>query len=705
MYFCLSLLFRRYPISFFRSANPVKSRCAQYFQSSYIPVTNRLQYPYLTIKFYTVCGIAGIINGKHPEALRKMADIQAHRGPDDWGLKWFNEHQSGLAHRRLSILDLSSAGHQPMVNKRGDRWISFNGEIYNYLELKDQLEKLGHHFVSATDTEVILAAYDQWGPECVRAFNGMFAFGIYDTTAKELFIARDHLGVKPLYYAQKGETFAFASETKAIFEIPGFNKEIDPDAILSTLLLLWVPEPKTGFNNVHKLPAGHYGYFRKGKLTLTEYWDVPVHYGHIEDKGEDYYVTELRHLLEQAVQRQMIADVPVGAFLSGGLDSSVVVALMRKAQPGAKLSTYTIGFSAHDKKMEAMPDDAFYARKVAQVFNTDHNEIILNPNVNDLLPKILWHLDDPIADGAAINTYLIAKAAKDSGTTVLLNGMGGDEVFGGYRRQLAAKVVDNYQRIPSLIRHGLIEPFVNAAPVAIGKYGMRRVRWAKRFLSSANLAPLDAFVYGFGFQKPQDLDQFVQEQFLKTDFRDIYPIRRQFEVAEKAKGCSLVQQMTYMDTKMFLSSLNLAYSDKATMAASVEGRPPLIDKDLVEFASGLPDKYKINGRVQKYLLKRASEAYIPKEIIYRRKSPFTTPLRSWMKSGLDKTFISLYQNKSAPFNRILKTEAPLQMLAQHQSGAADNALSLWGLLVSATWINQNATAKATLNQPEPSLAS
>ncbi len=636
-----------------------------------------------------MCGIAGLINGSNSESLVRMVDIQSHRGPDDWGIEWFDEHQSGLAHRRLSIVDLSSAGHQPMVNKRGDKWITFNGEIYNFLELRSELQAKGHQFISNSDTEVILSAYDEWGAECVNRFNGMFAFGIYDTRKKELFIARDHLGIKPLYYAQRGNTFAFASEAKAIFEVPGFSRDIDPDGILSTLLLLWVPEPKTGFKDVAKLPAGHYAYFRNGVLTLTEYWDVPITEGNIKDRGEATYIEELRHLLEQAVDRQMMADVPVGAFLSGGLDSSLIVALMRKADPAAKLSTYTIAFSERDKKMEAMPDDAMYARKVAKVFETDHHEIEIQPDINEILPKILWHLDDPIADGAAINTYLISKAAKDHGTTVLLNGMGGDEVFGGYRKQLATKMIATYQRVPKILRRGLIEPLVNVTPVAIGGRGIRTVRWAKRFLRSANMSPLEAFIYGFAYYKPEELREFVQDQFLKSDFHDLYPIRRQYEIAERVKGCSLMQQMTYMDTKIFLASLNLAYSDKATMAASVEGRPPLIDKDLVEFAARLPDKYKINGRIQKYLLKKAAEAYLPNEIIYRPKAPFGTPLRAWMKSGLDKTLIKTFQNKTALHNKFLKHTAPLQMLEQHQSGKADHAHALWGALVLAMWIDQS----------------
>lgn len=639
-----------------------------------------------------MCGIAGIINGGSADALLRMADIQAHRGPDDSGMEWFEMHNSGLAHRRLSILDLSPAGHQPMANKKGNRWITFNGEIYNYLEIRANLEKKGHHFKSNSDTEVILAAYDEWGYACLNRFNGMFAFGIYDIETAELFVARDHLGIKPLYYSQRDQTLVFASESKAIFEVDGFNQEIEPDAVLSALIFLWVPEPKTGYKNVFKLPAGHYGVFRKGSLTIQEYWDVPIPElsEKLDRKSEEEATSQLRALLEQAIKHQMIADVPVGAFLSGGLDSSLIVALMRKAAPSAKLSTYTITFTEEDKKMEAMPDDAYYARKVAKEFSTDHHEICVKPDSNKLLSKILWHLDDPICDGAAINTYLISKGAKDSGTTVLLNGMGGDEVFGGYRKQLASLMIERYQHIPKSFRKGAIEPIVNALPVAIGGHGIRLVRWAKRFLRGASLSPLDSFISGFSYYTPVELAELVKETWLKQDFKDLYPIRRHYELAARVAHRPLVEQMTYLDTKMFLTGINLIYSDKAMMAASVEGRPPLIDKEIIEFAAYLPSKLKINGNTQKYLLKQAAESYLPKEIIYRPKAPFGTPLRAWMKTGLRSSVEQTFSNSTAKHNDFMRAGFVENMLEQHRVGKADYAHALWGAYAVATWIDQNS---------------
>lgn len=633
-----------------------------------------------------MCGIAGIINGGSPETLERMATVQAHRGPDDWGTKWFAEERTGLAHRRLSILDLSSAGHQPMANRRGTRWITFNGEIYNFQELRSELQGLGHQFLSHTDTEVILAAYDQWGADCLNRFNGMFAFGIYDTDTRELFIARDHLGIKPLYYCQRGQTLAFASEAKAIFEAGEMTREINFNAVVSSLLLLWVPEPETGFKDVMKLEAGHYAIFRGGQLHITRYWDVPVHSGaDAPVRREEEYVEELRALLEQAVRRQMIADVPVGAFLSGGLDSSLIVALMRKLS-NAPISTYTIAFSQEDKQMEAMPDDAKYAAIVAKQFGTDHYEIEARSDSNRLLGQMLHHLDDPVADGASINTYLISAAAKERGTTVLLNGMGGDEVFGGYRKQLGALMVERYRRLPGLMR-GIIEPAVRAMPVAIGGTGLRPVRWAKKFLKSASLDPLSAFIYGFAYFTPDELCALLVPPYDRIPFEDLYPIRRYRQIAASVADLPFVDQMTYLDTKLFLPGINLLYSDKAGMAASVETRPPLIDRDLVEFAARLPGKYKINGRIQKYLLKRAAEAYLPHEIIYRPKAAFGTPIRAWMKRDLSAAVRKTYTDMGTETARFLRPELPLRMLAEHMAGQHDHAHSLWGLYAVATWLN------------------
>jgi asparagine synthase (glutamine-hydrolysing) len=616
-----------------------------------------------------------------------MADIQAHRGPDDRGVQWFAERRCGLAHRRLSILDLSPAGHQPMANARGNRWITFNGEIYNYLELRVELQAKGHRFHSNSDTEVILAAYDEWGSGCVRRFNGMFAFAIYDESTGELFIARDHLGIKPVYYIHRGEMFAFASEAKALFEIDGIERQVNFNAVVSTLMFLWVPEPETGFSGVMKLEAGHHATFRNGRLTIEQYWDVPVHESaSMRERSEGEYVEELREILERVIRRQMIADVPVGAFLSGGLDSSLVVALMRQVNSGP-MSTYTIAFSESDKRMEAMPDDAKYAAIVARHFGTEHYEIEADPDINSLLPRMLWHLDDPIADGAAINTYLISRGAKERGTTVLLNGMGGDEVFGGYRKQLAALLVERYHRIPGFLRRGMIEPVVGRLPVAIGDRGIRPVRWAKKFLRSAAMEPLDAFMFGFAYFNAGELRELLAQPFNATPFEELYPVRRYREVAASVSDIPFIDQMTYLDTKLFLTGINLIYSDKAAMAASIETRPPLIDVELVEFAARLPGRYKINGRVQKYLLKKAAEAYIPHEIIYRPKAAFGTPIRAWMKRGLADDARALFSSPDAGYTRFLRNGLPMRLLNEHISGSEDHAHRLWGLYALMTWLD------------------
>ena len=635
-----------------------------------------------------MCGIAGIVNGGDRDALERMALSQAHRGPDDFGLQWFGEHRAGIAHRRLSILDLSDAGHQPMCNSAGTRWITYNGEIYNYLELRAELLRRGHHFNSNSDTEVILAAYDEWGTACVERFNGMFAFGIYDVGSRELFIARDHLGIKPLYYLHRGAMFAFASEAKALFEIDGVDRDISFDAVVSTLLFLWVPEPQTGFEGVLKLEPGHRAIFANGRLQVEQYWDVPVaESGAFAERRESDYVEELRDILERVIRRQMIADVPVGALLSGGLDSSLVVALMRKVTNGA-ISTYTITFSEQDKLMEAMPDDASYAGIVARRLETEHREIQVNPDINDLLPKILWHLDDPVADGAAINTYLISRGAKEVGTTVLLSGMGADEVFAGYRKQLASLLNARYKQVPSILRSGVIEPLVGALPVAIGGRGIRPVRWAKKFLRSVALDPLEAFIHGFAYFSREELHTLLAPPYNAVSFDDLYPVRRYREMAERVKGLPLIDQMTYLDTKLFLPGINLIYSDKASMAASVESRPPLIDIELVEFAARLPARYKINGRIQKFLLKRAAEAYLPREIIYRPKAAFGTPIRAWMKRGLVEDVRRRFSDDSASHRRYLNSELPENLLRQHASGREDHAHRLWGLYALSTWIEQ-----------------
>lgn len=617
-----------------------------------------------------------------------MADVQAHRGPDDRGVIWFDDAGAGLAHRRLSILDLSSAGHQPMSNADGSRWIVYNGELYNYRELRGELEGRGHRFRSATDTEVLLAAWDEWGPRALDRFDGMFAFAIWDTERRELTIARDHLGVKPLYYVARRSLFAFASEAKSLFEIDGVEREPDPDAIASALLFLWVPEPKTGYRGIMKLEAGCYAVVRDGTMKVNRYWDVPVgEWRHESPRREDEYVEELREILERTVRRQMIADVPVGAFLSGGLDSSVVVALMRKVSAGT-IRTYTIAFSEEDKKMEAMSDDARYARRVAELFHTDHHEIEARPEINDLLDDVLWHLDDPVLDGAAINTMLICRGARAQGTPVLLNGMGGDELFGGYRKQYAALAIERYRRIPSFLRRGVIGPMVGLLPSAIGGRGIKLARWAKRFVQGASVPPLDAFIHGFAYMGIDELRSVLPSLNART-LDDLYAVERYHELAWRVADLPLIDRMIYLDMKAFLPGINLLYSDKASMAASIESRPPLIGREVVEYMARVPGEYRIRGRVQKYLLKRAAEAWLPKEIIHRPKAPFGTPIRAWMRKGLDRQVRSAFEGLRHEMSPLVRPELPLRLLDQHQSGRHDHAHRLWGLYGLIRWIGMN----------------
>lgn len=628
-----------------------------------------------------MCGIAGIVGQADQQLIYNMTAALAHRGPDDSGVLTIAEDGVALGHRRLSIIDLSAAGHQPMTNRAGHLTIVYNGELYNFRELRAELEQKGYAFRSTSDTEVLLCAYEAWGARCLNKLIGMFAFAIWDAKNKTLFAARDQLGIKPFYYTCVNGIFAFASELKALLHAPGLRREIDIDAIHSILLFLWIPDPKTIFQNILKLPAGHYLEYHQGKLKLERYWEIPT--AHTDSRPESYYVEGLREQLQQAVQRQMISDVPVGAFLSGGLDSSAIVGLARERSNGA-FSTYTIKFSAEDSRLEAMPDDAKYARLIAQRFGTEHHEINIAPNLVDLLPKILWHLDEPIADPAAINTYVIAKAAKESGTTVLLNGMGGDEIFAGYRKHLASMLAITYRRIPQFLRKALVESFVHFAPVTFSQRGWRTARWAKRFIKSAGYDPVNSFIGSYSYYDETEFQQLLAPEFY-TPRDQTYPLRRHFDYFRQAGELEYLNQMCFVDSKMFLPSLNLMYSDKATMAAGVEGRPPLVDHKVVEFAFSIPAKYKIHGLQSKYIFKKAMETLLPHEVIHRPKAPFGAPLRSWVKNGLEVLMRDLLSEERIKRRGYLNPAYVQKIIADDRTGQQDNAHRIWALLTLEMW--------------------
>lgn len=628
-----------------------------------------------------MCGIAGIVGRADQALINAMTEALAHRGPDDGGTFTLARDQVALGHRRLSIIDRSPAGHQPMTSASGRFTLVYNGELYNYRELRQELEQSGHAFRSRSDTEVLLTAYEAWGSACLQRFTGMFAFAIWDHREKKLFAARDQLGVKPFYYTLTGQRLAFASELKALLPLPGLQREVDLDALHSILLFLWIPDPKTIFRNIFKLAAGHFLEYCDGKLRIERYWEIPT--AHPDSRPESYYVEGLRERLQQAVQRQMVSEVPVGAFLSGGLDSSAIVALAR-SRSNADFSTYTIKFSAQDSRMEAMPDDARYARIIARQFETDHHEIEIAPNLVELLPKILWHLDEPIADPAAINTYLIAQAAKASGTTVLLNGMGGDEIFAGYRKHLAAMLAMNYRRIPQWLRSATVEGLVRYAPVAFAQRGWRLARWAKRFVKSASFDPINSFIGIYSYYDDEEFRELLAPAF-HVPREDTYALRRHLDYFAQVPELEYLNQMCFVDSKLFLPGLNLMYSDKATMAAGVEGRPPLVDHQVVEFAFSIPAKYKIHGWQAKYILKKAMAPLLPPEVVYRPKAAFGAPLRAWVKHGLGRLIDDLLSEERIRRRGYLNPAYVRQIIAEDRAGRQDNAHRIWALLTLELW--------------------
>src|ERR1700689_1145454 len=444
-----------------------------------------------------MCGISGVMNCGNRETLARMTLVQAHRGPDDsglWDRKFPDGAYIGLGSRRLAILDLSPLGHMPMANENRTLWITYNGEIYNFAELRRELEGKGHKFASHTDTEVILHLYEQEGPDCVKRLNGMFAFAICDLRSgtPTLFMARDHFGVKPFYYFHQGDRFAFASEIKALLQIPEIEAELDPESLHQYLTFLWVPDPKTMFRRILKLPAGHHAILRDGELKLTQYWDLTFPAAdQTYARSEDDLAEEIRERFRLSVEAQMVSDVPIGAFLSAGLDSSSIVAMMSRAtnQP---IRTYTITFPNKYRVGETTLDDPEVATRLARHLGCENHRMVVEPDVTDLLPRLVWHLDEPTADPAIITAYLVCREARKD-ATVLLSGVGGDELFAGYRKHIAHYWAQAYGRAPLAARR-LAEAAMAALPSLRGTPMKGSLRLARKMARSASLNAVDRFI-------------------------------------------------------------------------------------------------------------------------------------------------------------------------------------------------------------------
>ena len=587
-----------------------------------------------------MCGIAGLANCGDKEVLGRMTNVQAHRGPDDFG-QWERRFPDGsyiaLGSRRLAILDLSADGHMPMCNEDRTVWITYNGEIYNFAELRSELQAKGHRFGSNTDTEVVIHLYEQEGADCVHRLNGMFAFAICDLRSgrPELFLARDHFGIKPFYYSHRGRKLAFASEVKALLHVPGIEAEIDLESLHQYLTFLWVPDPNTMFRGIYKLPAGHCATFRDGELKIRQYWDLNFPRADANYfRSEADLADEVRERFRHSVEAQMVSDVPLGAFLSAGLDSSSIVAMMCRATKQS-VRTYTITFPQKYRVGETTLDDPNVPARLARQLGCDNQQIVVEPDVAELLPRLTWHMDEPTADPAIITAYLVCREARKQ-ATVLLSGVGGDELFAGYRKHAAHRWASAYRRFPRVLRAGM-ESGIRALPGARGSVVKGTIRLAKKMARSASLEPEESFIQNCTYldaeQKMSLYTAEVQDQVRAWD-----PAVRHYARFETVRDSDFLNQMLYLDTKIFMVSLNLNYNDKMSMASSVEVRVPFLDRDLAEFAaSSIPPRLKLKGFLRpttKHIFRRGMQDALPAEVLRQPKAGFAAPVDYWLANDL-----------------------------------------------------------------------
>lgn len=624
-----------------------------------------------------MCGVAGAYqqaDGK--ELVTAMAERLAHRGPDASGIVEQVTPTTAvvLAHRRLAIIDPHATSDQPMT-KRGLTLI-YNGELYNYRELRAELAATGAVFATTGDTEVVLEAWRRWGTGALDRFRGMFAFAIFDEATGELSLARDPLGIKPLYVRARGEGVVFASELKALVKALGHELSVNPAAMVASALYYWLPPQYAALRGVSQLPAGSWATYRPDGTSVTgEYWN-PADVAAAAAAGEP---CDLARVIEESVDAHLIADVPVATFLSGGLDSSIITALAHRRDPG--IEAWTIAFREEDQRLEAMPDDAHYARRLADHLGIRLHEIELRPDVVELLPRIVDILDEPIGDPAAINTLLMCDAARQAGVKVLLSGMGADELFGGYRKQLACVLAGRYQRVPAPLRRG-VRSTVDRVPVAAAGRGLRTVRWAQRFLSFADLPEEAAFRRSYTMYDADELAALLDPD-LGAAVGDVVDSHR--AIYEDNELDDHVSRMCLADSRMFMQGLNLTYTDRASMAASTEVRVPFVDKVVFEAAFSLPGGEKIRGRVQKAALKDAARRWLPAEIIDRPKGSFGAPLRAWISRDLREQIDDVLVGGELVGSGFLRDEQLRRLVADQQAGRRDYSKQLWQLLSLELW--------------------
>ena len=619
-----------------------------------------------------MCGIAGIADlTGHPvdtALLRAMTAVQAHRGPD--GEAFVCRGAVGLGHRRLAIIDLAT-GDQPMANDDGSVRIVFNGEIYNFRELRRDLEARGAHFRTTSDTEVILRAYEAEGPDCVKRLRGMFAFAILDERARRLVLARDRAGIKPLVYAWDGQRLLFASEIKGILEDTTVARDLDLDALGQYLTFHYVPAPRTIFRSVRKLPPASTLVLSLdgGEPVISRYWSL--RFTPDARVTESEWVERLRAELVDAVRCHMISDVPIGAFLSGGVDSSTVVALMAQAS-SAPIRTFSIGFDETDF------DELAFARQVAARYGTDHYEMVVKPNALEILPKLAWHFDEPFADSSAIPTYYVSKITREH-VTVALSGDGGDENFAGYRRYARAlELHKRFDQGPSRLARPLLTLVSTVLPV-----GARGQAWT----GMAGADPLERYFRMVTYQRRETL-----RRLLSDDLRSLAisgPNPAVFSrLASEGGAPDYVSTLQQIDMATYLPDDILAKVDRTSMAVSLESRVPLLDHRLMEFVATMPSSFKLRNGDGKYLLKRAMAQDLPQEILTRKKMGFGVPLGDWFRRELRDMTRDVLLGRQARQRGIFQTPEVEALLATHDAGRRDHSARLWALMCFELWMRQ-----------------
>jgi len=619
-----------------------------------------------------MCGITGFVNIKRTaadqfewrELIDRMCAVMSHRGPDDQGSMVDNLVALGM--RRLSIIDLAG-GHQPMSSNSGKLTIVFNGEIYNYRELRQDLQGRGYQFRTQSDTESILLAYEEYGEACIDRLRGMFAFALWDATDQKLLIARDRVGEKPLYYSvTKSGTFVFGSELKCLLQHPDVSREINPLAVDAYLTFGYIPEPLSIFKEIKKLPPGHRLTVLDGKISCEQYWDFP--HGLTSEQSESDYIQELRWRLQEAVRMRLVSDVPLGAFLSGGVDSSTIVALMTRemAEP---VKTFSIGFK------EDTYDELKYARIVAKRFGTDHHEFIVTPDVCGIIDKLICHFDEPFADQSMIPTYYVSKLAREH-VTVVLSGDGGDELFAGYTRYAVDLSRQRFERLPLFFRNNVLRSLSEHMP-----HGAR----GRNYLYNVSLDPIERYIDNISVFTTLNRASLYSDEFVEVLANTQRATAMYRDYAQRVVTGDQIDRLLYLDSKTYLPGDILTKVDRMSMAVSLEARVPLLDHELIEFVGRMPSSLKMKGNQAKYIFKQAIEGIVPDEILNRPKQGFGVPIDRWINDQLKGRIHDTLRDSVTRHRGYLRGDYIDVLLNEHERGRRDHAPALWTILILELW--------------------